>query len=171
MNQIILGKTFLDVITARTLVNIYFLIFDYLIKMDEKENKPSSDPVEAGHGVETKMMAALLTGINRAFPYASIKLEEDALPPQNLDAATKRFLGENILETVYEKHLSNLFRITHLPKMSITTSVQALQLVFQLIYRPTPQNDESGVDDSVAIYQPKLAQRYYRALYAQYLLS
>ncbi|KAJ3355022.1 hypothetical protein HDU83_004193 [Entophlyctis luteolus] len=63
-------------------------------------------------GVDAKTMAVLLTGVNRAFPYAQ------------MDEAT------------VEKHMDVLFKISHMG--SFTTSIQALTLIFQVeSTRPT----------------------------------
>ena len=57
--------------------------------------------------VNTKLMKALLTGVNRAFPYASIA-------PEDLDAQ---------LETMH--------KLVHI--VSFNTSIQALTLLFQVM--------------------------------------
>nr|KAJ3420467.1 hypothetical protein HK105_005644 [Polyrhizophydium stewartii] len=57
-------------------------------------------------GVDAKMMAALLTGVNRAFPFASLD-------------------GD-----VFESHLDMLFKIAHIA--TFNTCIQALTLIFQV---------------------------------------
>lgn len=63
----------------------------------------------------SKMFSALLTGVNRAFPFA-------ALP-----------------SSVYESHLGTLFRITH--SSNFNTCVQALVLVHQVVTRAQLNRD------------------------------
>ncbi|KAJ3088334.1 hypothetical protein HK102_008997 [Quaeritorhiza haematococci] len=57
-------------------------------------------------GIDAKMMGALLTGVNRAFPFA--KIDDD----------------------VFEKHINTLFTISHVGTFS--TCIQALTLIFQV---------------------------------------
>ncbi|KAI9332947.1 CBF/Mak21 family-domain-containing protein, partial [Obelidium mucronatum] len=57
-------------------------------------------------GIDAKTMACLLTGVNRAFPYA--QMDDD----------------------VFNKHMNTLFKISHLGTFNI--SIQALTLIFQV---------------------------------------
>ncbi|CAO1621179.1 unnamed protein product [Parajaminaea phylloscopi] len=66
--------------------------------------KASDGPPKVVADAEGKMMAAILTGVRRAFPFA------------NLDA------------NVFDKHMNTLFRITH--SSSFNIAVQALQLLY-----------------------------------------
>ncbi|KAE8271194.1 hypothetical protein A4X09_0g1164 [Tilletia walkeri] len=87
---------------------------------------------------EAKIVAALLTGVRRAMPFATLET------------------------AVFERHIDTLFRITHSGTFNI--SIQALQLIFQ-VCTSVPggggSNKESTFTASAA-----LADRYYRALYA-----
>ncbi|KAI9104557.1 CBF/Mak21 family-domain-containing protein [Phlyctochytrium arcticum] len=68
---------------------------------------PTGDEVMVEvNGIDAKMMAALLTGVNRAFPYAAI---DDA---------------------VFDEHMKTLFMISHIG--SFNTAIQALTLIFQV---------------------------------------
>ncbi|KAH6602664.1 hypothetical protein BASA61_000891 [Batrachochytrium salamandrivorans] len=70
---------------------------------------PSSeagDGLKSVDGVDSKMMAALLTGVNRAFPFAKLDSE------------------------VFELHLNTLFKITHIA--TFNTCIQSLTLIFQV---------------------------------------
>ncbi|CDH11068.1 related to Ribosome biogenesis protein MAK21 [Zygosaccharomyces bailii ISA1307] len=71
-----------------------------------KDTKTEDDVISEKN---SKMFSALLTGVNRAFPFA-------ALP-----------------SSVYESHLGTLFRITH--SSNFNTCVQALVLVHQVVTR------------------------------------
>ncbi|KAL5035406.1 hypothetical protein BDV3_005343 [Batrachochytrium dendrobatidis] len=66
----------------------------------------SSGGLEQVDGVDAKMMAALLTGVNRAFPYAELDNE------------------------VFESHLNILFKITHVA--TFNTCIQSLTLILQV---------------------------------------
>lgn len=55
---------------------------------------------------DSKLFSALLTGVNRAFPFSDLPME------------------------IYNKHLDTMFRITH--SSNFNTSVQALMLIFQI---------------------------------------
>jgi ribosome biogenesis protein MAK21 len=55
---------------------------------------------------DSKLFSALLTGVNRAFPFSNLPME------------------------IYSKHLDTMFRITH--SSNFNTSVQALMLIFQI---------------------------------------
>lgn len=78
----------------------------------EKNVKTESDVVNERN---SKMFSALLTGVNRAFPFAD-------LPAQ-----------------VYETHLGTLFKITH--SSNFNTCVQALVLVHQIVVRAQLNKD------------------------------
>jgi len=91
LSQILLEKFNQDNLAAK-LITIYFSFFKMVIKKGE---------------VNTKLMKALLTGVNRAFPYASIT-------PEDLDAQ---------LETMH--------KLVHI--VSFNTSIQALTLLFQVM--------------------------------------
>ncbi|KAL9937850.1 hypothetical protein V8E36_003395 [Tilletia maclaganii] len=90
---------------------------------------------------ESKIIAALLTGVRRAMPFATLET------------------------AVFERHIETLFRITHSGTFNI--SIQALQLIFQVCTSSsstsagTSSKTESGFTTSVA-----LTDRYYRTLYA-----
>jgi ribosome biogenesis protein MAK21 len=57
-------------------------------------------------GVDARMMAALLTGVNRAFPYA------------------------DITDDIFDKHVDSLFSVSH--SGSFNMSIQSLSLIFQV---------------------------------------
>ncbi|XP_052442758.1 CCAAT/enhancer-binding protein zeta [Carassius gibelio] len=90
LNQVILSHEEADL--AAKLINIYITFFNACVK-----NKD----------VESKMLSALLTGVNRAYPYA--KLGDDDVC----------------------KQLGTLFKVVHIVKFN--TAVQALMLLFQVM--------------------------------------
>jgi len=85
---------------------------------------------------DTRLVAAVLTGINRAMPFA--KLDESMWVTQDYLVAETN--GS------FTKHMDTLFKITHAG--TFNTSIQALQLIYQ-----------------VARSRPAVADRYYRTLY------
>lgn len=98
LNQIVLSNRESDVLAANALVDVYFRVFELLVRkvkgdpieVEKKDkgrwknggkgknlgkNKPQEKKVGLSmkvDGVDAKMMAALLTGVNRSFPYAKI---------------------------------------------------------------------------------------------------
>ena len=78
---------------ANKLVDIYFSLFRALVKAGD---------------VESRMLSALLTGVNRAFPFATVEDE------------------------VYASHLDTLFRIVHIG--TFNTAVQAMMLLFHVVF-------------------------------------
>nr|KAG5702117.1 hypothetical protein BaRGS_010383 [Batillaria attramentaria] len=98
LNQIKLCKT--DQALASQLISIYFTFFKVYVKKGE---------------VDSKMMAALLSGVNRAYPFA--KLKRDFL----------------------EEQMATLYKIVHI--VNFNTSVQALMLLFQVTDPSTSESD------------------------------
>lgn len=80
--------------------------------MSVKNEKTDADLVSEKN---SKLFSALLTGVNRAFPFAQVPA------------------------SVYEAHLETLFRITH--SSNFNTSVQALVLINQVIVKAKLNND------------------------------
>ncbi|EPQ29930.1 uncharacterized protein PFL1_02602 [Pseudozyma flocculosa PF-1] len=86
---------------------------------------------------DAKMMAAILAGVRRAFPFAKVDAE------------------------VFEKHIATLFRITHSGTFNIC--IQALQLIFQLtISNPSP---DSGVSLSTTAITDRFYRVLYDSLF------
>ncbi|KAI4126062.1 MAG: hypothetical protein LQ338_003950 [Usnochroma carphineum] len=133
LNQTILsGK---EEHVAKKLLDIYFSLFAKLLAKPQAP-KPEAIPVkinqkgeiQGGGGpagraarhkaalkenataveddLREKMLSAILTGVNRAVPYANTKYE------------------------IFEKHMDTLFRVTH--SSNFNTSIQALMLIQQL---------------------------------------
>lgn len=159
LNQITLSRADADV--ANKLVEVYFEIFKDILgdapgddgpveepgqvttsappprrKADKKKATPA--PIETDS--TSRLTAAILTGLNRAFPYAST---EDAL---------------------MERHVDTLFRIVH-GGASFNVGVQALVLIQHIVAARTREAAKSsgppGGDDPAE----RLASRFFRALY------
>ncbi|TPX45776.1 hypothetical protein SeLEV6574_g03673 [Synchytrium endobioticum] len=71
-----------------------------------QEPKHLEEPKLLADGIESKMMSALLTGVNRAFPFSKL---DDA---------------------IFDKYLDSLFQFSHIGNFA--TAVQALSLIFQV---------------------------------------
>nr|POE50127.1 ribosome biogenesis protein noc1 [Quercus suber] len=131
LNQTILSQKEEEV--ANKLLEIYFALFVQLLKHTEKDSATSEpnrnkNPLQGGGGkagkmalkkqkaleradesedqLREKMIAQVLSGVNRAFPFA------DASDPN------------------FEKQLDTIFRVTH--SANFNTSVQALMLLQQI---------------------------------------
>lgn len=68
LNQIILSKQEVDIAAANRLIEIYFRIFEVLVSQIKSDKKAAM----VVDGINAKMMAGLLTGINRAFPFSKL---------------------------------------------------------------------------------------------------
>uniref|UniRef100_A0A673JZC9 CCAAT/enhancer-binding protein zeta n=1 Tax=Sinocyclocheilus rhinocerous TaxID=307959 RepID=A0A673JZC9_9TELE len=90
LNQVILSHEEADL--AAKLITIYITFFNACVKKKD---------------IESKMLSALLTGVNRAYPYAKIG-DDDVC-----------------------KQLDTLFKVVHIVKFN--TAVQALMLLFQVM--------------------------------------
>jgi ribosome biogenesis protein MAK21 len=135
-----------------SLINTYFHLFEMTVKKEEankkkessakKKSNSSKDSSSSSSGMKSRLLSALLTGVNRAHPY---------LPKK--DAAM-------------EQHVDALYRISHTAPPSAST--QALMLLFQLAVGqadpPATAGDER--DDSVVTTR---RDRFYRALYSKLL--
>ncbi|KAK4143302.1 CBF/Mak21 family-domain-containing protein [Dichotomopilus funicola] len=125
LNQIILSTK--EPAIADTLLRIYFEMFHSLLRVgslgdfahaeagqraSRSEKKPKSKglPTTGAQGNEQetvqKLVSSLLTGVNRAVPFAGAE------------------------DSTIEKHLDTLFRVTH--SSNFNTSIQALMLIQQL---------------------------------------
>ncbi|AET41253.1 RNA-binding ribosome biosynthesis protein MAK21 Ecym_7432 [Eremothecium cymbalariae DBVPG len=91
----------------------------------------------------TKLFSAILTGLNRAFPFASMS-------PQ-----------------VYEEHLETLFKITH--SSNFNTSVQALVLIYQVITKASVNPDRYYRTLYESLLDSRLANSSKQAIYLNLL--
>ena len=132
LNQTALSASEEDV--AQKLLSIYFGVFSTLLKTSEVptpdlvkapnstsrgQRQQRKKPINSGQAqtdeLREKLTSALLTGVNRAYPYA--------------DAAHKNF----------EEQLDTLFKIAH--SANFNTSVQAMLLIQQLSASHQPSSD------------------------------
>ncbi|KAF2484293.1 CBF/Mak21 family-domain-containing protein [Neohortaea acidophila] len=130
LNQTILGQKEQEV--ASKLLEIYFSLFVQLLKSNGTENEPAKPKAparvqggggkagklaakkrkaqeksdESGAQLREKMIAQVLTGVNRAFPFADMN------------------------DAKFEEQLDTIFRVTH--SANFNTAVQALMLIQQI---------------------------------------
>jgi ribosome biogenesis protein MAK21 len=166
VNQTILTSK--DEEVANKLVDIYFVFFRRLLKVSEKldkEEKFGQDENEAkpnkkkdnkkgkgGKGKKeeepagddnSKLVGAVLTGINRAFPYSKID------------------------DKVFESNMDILFRITH--TSTFNTSIQALMLIFQVCTAKEFVNDRFYRTLYESLLDPRLVTSSKQAMYMNLL--
>ena len=111
------------------------------------ELKKAAISLEASDALRSKLLGGLLTGINRALPYASVS----ALDGSGSATGTKS--GEELVH----QQMDMIFNIVH--TTSFNTSIQALMLLYQALSRSILAGTTSG---------PNI-DRFYRALYDKLL--
>ena len=108
-----------------------------------KRFKSSRNPQAHDAELTDKIVSAILTGINRAFPFASAK------------------------DDFFEKHLDILFKITH--SSNFNTSLQALMLLQQLSSFHTPASDRFYRTLYESLLDPRLLTTSKQTLYINLL--
>ncbi|KAK6529280.1 hypothetical protein TWF281_008458 [Arthrobotrys megalospora] len=161
LNQTILTRA--DDSVANQLLNIYFAQFADILgggaKKPLKPIKPKADgklskkakkrlaqdkkDAELEEESSSKLISAVLTGVNRAFPFASID------------------------DDVFNKHLDTLFRITH--GSNFNTSLQALTLIFQVSNSKQMVSDRFYRSLYESLVDPRLATSSKQAMYLNLL--
>jgi ribosome biogenesis protein MAK21 len=138
-----------------SLINTYFHLFEMTVRKEEankKKQNSSSSAKKSNHsndsssssasGMKSRLLSALLTGVNRAHPYLPRK-----------DAAM-------------EQHIDALYRISHTAPPSAST--QALMLLFQLAVGQGEPSTTVGVEQDESVVTNR-KDRFYRALYSKLL--
>ena len=132
-----------------SLIKTYFRLFEIAAQHNNKKksmsksNNSSKSSHEAGGTMKSRLLSALLTGVNRAHPY---------LPEKDKDM---------------EEHVDALYRIVH--TSTPATCTQALMLLFHLAVGSRVekhQDDENGKKEEVCQERKRQQDRFYRALYA-----
>ena len=120
---------------AAKLIGIYFSFFKlFAVKKGD---------------LDSKLISALLTGVNRAFPYLSAKNNDNQLSSSSLGS-----------------HVETMYRVVHMTT-NFGTALQALTLLFQLSGGATNANvDKITAESSNAITSPE---RFYSTLYKKLL--
>ncbi|KAJ6259515.1 Ribosome biogenesis protein NOC1 [Drechslerella dactyloides] len=160
LNQTILTRA--DDHVANQLLNIYFALFADILGQTKapppKQVKPADgklskkakkrldqDKKDAALDEEhnSKLISGVLTGVNRAFPFASID------------------------DDVFNKHLDTLFRITH--GSNFNTSLQALTLIFQVSSSKQMVSDRFYRSLYESLLDPRLSTSSKQAMYLNLL--
>lgn len=167
LNQIMLKKEQGEV--AGKMVDVYFEVFsDVLGRLPDKDEDEGADgsageedkpkgkkrarggdkgakkgkqepPQDAVNDVDSKLIAAVLTGINRAFPFA--KLDDEA----------------------FQRRLDTLFRITHTSTFNV--SIQALLLIYHVSSAKREVSDRFYRALYASLHDPRLVHSSKQALY------
>ncbi|KAI0631606.1 CBF/Mak21 family-domain-containing protein [Trametes polyzona] len=118
---------------------------------DKKQKKVKEVKGAAGFAeVEdssSRLIGAILTGVNRALPFAQMHLSSDS-------------------SAVFQKHIDTLFRITHTSTFNI--SLQALTLILQIstTLSSAPAKQPSTSSQTSSAFSTGLRDRFCRTLYA-----
>lgn len=156
LNQTILSAKEAEL--ANTLVKLYLTLFERILKenhADLDEKKEEAKPKKARHkdkpkrgkkgGIRqtqkqpseipeeetAKLLSAILTGLNRAYPYTDLPKD------------------------VFEKHVETLYQVTH--SANFGTSVQALMLISQVIKKQKSLTDRYYRTLYESLFDPRLA--------------
>jgi len=123
-----------------SLINTYFRLFEVAIKKGKTTKNGGNNMVEGDDaGVKSRLLSALLTGVNRSHPFLPRK-----------DAAM-------------EKHVDALYKIAHTAPPAAST--QALMLLFNLAVG-THSGGSTGPGPKSDAYNARM-DRFYRALYSK----
>ncbi|KDQ16483.1 hypothetical protein BOTBODRAFT_156893 [Botryobasidium botryosum FD-172 SS1] len=120
-------------------------------KGKEKHGKGKGKQPEGDNGftevedADSKMISALLTGVNRAFPFAKM---EDA---------------------IFDRHIDTLFRITH--RATFNVSIQALMLIQQVVASKKTVSDRFYRALYESLIDPRLANSSKQAMYLNLLFK
>lgn len=122
-----------------SLIATYFRLFEVAVK----ELKASGSDVSRDVGMKSRLLSALLTGVNRAHPYLPVK-------DQKMD-----------------EHIDTLYRVAHTSPPA--TSTQALLLLFHMVVGCQQKSIGSHEKGTVAFSPEEVArqERFYRALYSK----
>ncbi|KAH7579146.1 CBF/Mak21 family [Nakaseomyces glabratus] len=171
LNQTILTRTEDEI--ANKLIKTYFTLFEKFLISTEKDNKDDGPEKtkksyenkrkknfkrgkKGGKSVKedvtesevikeknSKLFSSLLTGINRAFPFAQLSA------------------------SVYETHLETLYKITH--SSNFNTSVQALVLINQVTVKAKLNNDRYYRTLYESLLDPRLVNSSKQGIYLNLL--
>ncbi|CAG8577468.1 14786_t:CDS:10, partial [Acaulospora morrowiae] len=154
LNQIILTNR--DVEVANKLIDIYFVLFTKLLKSKDDEIKRNKDMIKSNKKkkndedkiedtVDSKLVAALLTGVNRAYKFSQVN------------------------DSVFEGHLNVLYRITHVGTFNI--SIQALMLIYQVSLKKESLSDRFYRALYQSLLDPRLDKSSKHAMYLNLLFK
>ncbi|RHZ74358.1 hypothetical protein Glove_225g52 [Diversispora epigaea] len=172
LNQIILSKQ--DAKVANKLIDIYFVLFTKLLELKDKEikkdknnkkdftksrfkitksrsriksksKKKVNNKIEIDDAANSKLVAALLTGVNRAYKFTQVD------------------------HSVFETHLNILYRITYIGTFNI--SIQALMLIYQVSFNKESLSDRFYRALYQSLLDPRLVTSSKHAMYLNLLFK
>jgi len=120
-----------------SLVNTYFQLFEVAVNKGHSSSKKKRRDTAAA-AMKSRLLGALLTGVNRAHPY---------LPSKDIGM---------------EQHIDALYKISHISPPSVRT--QALMLLFHLA---VGSGGEPSRSENITEYEASRKDRFYRALYSK----
>ena len=100
-----------DLQLARYMIQVYFNVFAHEISKVKRASDGGADTTSAA-GINSKILGALLTGINRAMPFARSEADDGGV-------------------VLTDGQIDQLFALTH--TASFHTAVQSLMLLYQLV--------------------------------------
>jgi ribosome biogenesis protein MAK21 len=129
-----------DTSLPASLISTYFQLFEVAVKKSESEGKDSTS--KGASVMKSRLLGALLTGVNRAHPYLPKKDEG------------------------MDQHIDALYRIAHISPPSVST--QALTLLFHLaIGSGVEAKKNTDPSSSLSVGEIARQDRFYRALYSK----
>ena len=137
-------------VLAVSLMNTYFRLFDVAIQKPStpQQSSQKGNKKETSEIHQSRLLSALLTGVNRAHPY---------LPPPSSTTTSKNATN---VSSILDEHIDALYRVVHTAPPAART--QSLLLLFHIAvgnHHPLPREKGMLVDTT-------RSDRFYRALYA-----
>jgi ribosome biogenesis protein MAK21 len=130
-----------EVSLPASLINTYFRIFEVAVNKSKPKDTKDKTNAQSDAAMKSRLLGALLTGVNRAHPYL----------PSN--------------DTGMEQHIDSLYRIAHVSPPSACT--QALMLLFHLAVGSNDDEDLVSKSNSGEKSDDARKDRFYRALYSK----
>ena len=149
-------------VLAVSLMNTYFRLFDIAIQPPPpKQQQPSSshskgnttNKKETNDVHQSRLLSALLTGVNRAHPY---------LPPPSSTVSKNNSKNPANVSAILDEHIDALYRVVHTAPPAART--QSLLLLYHIAvgnHSTTSDNSGNGI-----VTDTTRQDRFYRALYA-----
>lgn len=129
----------------------------------QKEQKQEDGQVEQG---ESKLIAAVLTGVTRALPFARLEDEMSVANGFVEDSSLKSHA--EFCNYSFERHAETLFKVTHTGTFNI--SIRALSLIFQVSSQKEVSHIRYGIFSACTdVPLQSVSDRFYRTLYESLL--
>ncbi len=125
-----------------------------------KETKGAAGFAEV-EDTSSRLIGAILTGVNRALPFAQMHLSNDSSAVYVYPFTVFRHVN---IGCRFQKHIDTLFRITHTSTFNI--SLQALTLILQISTTLSSPTTKQPSTSSPSAFTTTLRDRFCRTLYA-----